>query len=176
MPMNYGQFARGGGGGRIMPTIKLHATVKHLFVDRNKIADAVKKHEARGLIRWGALTRKIARGSMKKAPKKAATRGKARGQERPPWVRSPSPNLKDIYFVYEPDTRQTVVGSIRTGSRIRPALPGAIQRGDTVTARRGGRRGYRIEKTRIGRFPYMIPAMDKSEEKLGDIFRDTIRG
>jgi len=147
---------------------KLTAGLKGKFVDRKAIQRAIAKSKKRPLVRWGALTRKIARQSIRKR-KKSASPGK------PPSSHSSEPNLRTIFFAWDFETETVPVGPIVTGSRITPKLPGVIQEGGVTRTRIGLRRGKsRVVETKVKPHPFMGPAMEKSQATAPDLFKDSI--
>lgn len=152
-----------------MPDTSLQLTMKvvDLFVDRPAVRQAVEKARKKNLIRWGALTRKIARNSLRRR-KKSAQPGN------PPHTHSPAPNLKTIYYAFDTQTKTVVVGPVLLGSNAGSPLPEKIQKGGVVIQRVGTRRKPKLRRTRMRAFPFMGPAMEKSADTAPDLFRDSI--
>lgn len=104
-----------------------------LFFDRAAVRDAVNAAERRVLAQFGAFVRRVARNSMRKAPRDPArgvetyydtrNRRRARATGRyvkrntsrpgaPPLYHSGEPNLRTILYAYEPATHSVVVGPV----------------------------------------------------------------
>jgi len=149
--------------------LELTMKMTGLFVDRKEVARAIAKSKKRPLVRWGALTRIIARQSIRKR-KKSAAAGK------PPSSHSPEPNLRTIYFAWDMDTETVPVGPVLLDGRTDPPLPEVIQKGGPVASRRKVRGRYITKKVRryVKPHPFMGPALEESARKAPNLFEDSI--
>lgn len=138
--------------------------VTQLFFDRAAVAGAVVRAEHRVMNHAGALTRKIARQSLRRRK-----RASAPGQ--PPTSRTGL--LKNFTFYHYDRSRATViVGPYKFGTRVPYVVTETLEFGGRVSRR--GRDGRRIEMRYAAR-PYMRPALDKVAPRFPGLWRDTVR-
>ena len=161
--------------------MSLKLEVKKLHFARRMMAEKVDKAQAKALRRGGFLVRKEARRSMRKGPKKGHGRfganttvksGKNRGKIRfrkgrysrpgtPPFYRSSPPNLRTIFYSFDPNRSVMVVGPVKLRSKSRQSrtVANIMEQGGRVARSRRlwGRRSamYRAR-------PFMYPSMKKS--------------
>lgn len=142
---------------------RLIAVTQHFF-DREAVLSATERAERRVMNHAGALTRKIARQSLRRRK-----RASAPGQ--PPAGRTGL--LKDFLFYHYDRSRNTVtVGPYRFATRVPYVVPEILEYGGRVSRR--GRDGRRIEQRYAAR-PFMRPALDKVAPRFPGLWRDTVR-
>lgn len=86
----------------------------------------------------------------------------------PPNVHSPAPNLETFQHVVDRSKDKVSSGPIFVaGSNVRPALPGAIERGGRVTVRRRTRSGRTVVRVRnIKARPFVVPSAERALVKF----------
>jgi hypothetical protein len=137
--------------------------VKRLFFDNEKIIRSVDTATRKVLSRFGAFVRRTARGSIRKR-KKTSPPGK------PPT--SHTGLLKQfIFFSYEPQRKNVVIGPMRLTQNNRGDAPSALEYGGTVMLDRGKDKTQVSVRSR----PYMGPAFEKEKQKLPALWRDAIK-
>lgn len=143
------------------------ARVKALFFDRLAVMSAVDRAARRVLSKFGAFVRTAARSSIRarKAPS-------APGQ--PP--SSHTGKLKrGIFFAYEPEKKNVVIGPARFASGPGDA-PAALEHGGTSTlVRSARRRGARRKTQQVRARPFMVPARDKVQRAHPQLWKDAVR-
>jgi len=143
--------------------------VKGLFFDSKKVMRSADRATRRVLSRFGAYVRRSAKSSIRKRKRVSAP-----GQ--PP---SSHTGLlkKFIFFAYDPDEKNVVIGPVRL-SRKPGQAPEALEHGgQTTISRRRWRRGRRVtvtQKTRIAARPFMGPAFEREKPKLPAMWADSI--
>jgi hypothetical protein len=152
--------------------------IKQLFFDRPRVQRAVNAANRRALAKAGAIVRKTAQRSLRKAP--YVTR-KPRGGERtdfrtkssrpgqPPY--SQTGLLKRfLFFGYDPARESVVVGPARLAKR--GDAPHVLEYGGTtvIDPRRGRRRRIRIAPR-----PFMGPALEQERSKLPRLWANSVR-
>ena len=134
---------------------------KGLFFDRPAVTSAADRAERRVLSRFGAFVRRGARSSIRKR--------KATSQPGSP----PSSHVgllkRNIFFVYEPQRSNVVIGPILLNNGT--DAPALLEHGGSVTRRR---RKKRVRMTYRPR-PYMGPAFEREKPKLPAMWRDSVR-
>jgi len=136
------------------------------FFEADKILEKAGKEKARARKKAGAFVRRTARQKLSRKGKTPAKRGA------PPRLRSPEPNLKTIYFVDDPTTDSLVVGPVLLrSSDTDPAVPGALEEGETIRTKS---RGGRVVIRRLKPHPFMGPSLDDNVSKYPDLFKDLI--
>ena len=134
---------------------------KELFFDRAAVTNAVDRAERKVLSRFGAFVRRGARSSIRK--RKSVSKPGA-----PP--SSHTGLLKrNIFFVYEPDRSNVVIGPIQLNSGT--DAPALLEHGGSATRRR---RKKRVRMTYRPR-PFMGPAFEREKPKLPQMWRDSVR-
>ena len=133
----------------------LNATIDKVLLDTQKVLTKADKATRRAFHRWGGLVRTIAKRSIRKSKKSAEP-----GQ--PP--RSHSGELRNLIFYALTPDNEAVVGPLPFGKE--PAA-GLLEHGGMVT--RDGK------QVRYSPHPFMQPALEESEDKVPDMFRNSIR-
>ena len=144
--------------------MSLKLEVKKLKFRRKQMQQKVSKAQSRVLNRGGFLVRKEARKSMRKGPKKGhgrfggnttISRGKNRGKIRfrkgrysrpgtPPFYRSSPPNLRTIFYAFDPSHDSVLIGPVKLRSKTRQSrtvaniheFGGRVARRDRLFGRR----------------------------------------
>jgi len=143
---------------------------KSMFFDRKTVMRSVDRATRRVLSKFGSYVRTSAKSSIRKRKRVSAP-----GQ--PP---SSHTGLlkKFIFFAYEPDEKNVVIGPIRL-SRKPGQAPDALEHGgQTTISRRRWRRGRRVtvtKKKRIAARPFMGPAFEREKPKLPAMWADSIK-
>lgn len=151
--------------------------VTKLFVDTRKIVDRYERARKRPQLRAGAKVRKIARRSMRRR-KKASRAGS------PPSVHSGEPNLRTIFFAWDPAIDGVTVGPVRlSGEDPDPRAPEVNEFGGTAVrtlivfaGQKPNRRPAGKKKIRA-RYPkrdFMMPATETMAEKYPEEWKDAI--
>ncbi|CAK8988107.1 Uncharacterized protein SCF082_LOCUS1251 [Durusdinium trenchii] len=147
--------------------------IKRHFFDRSAVLSAVERTERRRMNHAGALTRKIARQSIRKR-KRISNPGS------PPSSHS-GLLRRFIFYRYEPRTASVVAGPIRFRSRVAYVVPGTLEHGGKVKTRvsRGRRKNGQLRgrRTVLQRFrprPFMGPALEKVAPKFLDLHKDSV--
>ena len=134
---------------------------KGLFFDRSAVTNAADRAERRVLSRFGAFVRRGARSSIRKR--------KTASQPGSP----PSSHVgllkRNIFFVYEPQRGNVVIGPILLNKGT--DAPALLEHGGSVTRRR---RKKRVRMTYRPR-PFMGPAFEREKPKLPQMWRDSVR-
>jgi hypothetical protein len=142
---------------------------KRIFFDLEKVVNAVEKAEQRAMSKFGAYVRTRARSSLRRR-KKPSQPGE------PPSVHSQDDfaTLKNILFGFEPSTRKTVVGMVRTNGRKTTAgpVPGVHEHGADV--KRPGRGGKKY-LARYPSRPTMAPALKAETPNFANLFRGEVK-
>ena len=141
---------------------------KRIFFDRQKVLSAVDRAERRSQSKFGAYVRTRARSSLRRR-KKASEPGM------PPSVHSKDSfaTLKNILFGFEPNSRKTVVGIVRTRSRSTSAgpVPMVHELGADVQATvRGKRKNFLYPKR-----PTMAPALKAVAPQFAEMFKGEVK-
>lgn len=140
---------------------------KGMFFDRKAVMNAVDKGTRKVLSKFGAFVRTRAKSSIRKS-KKAAPPGK------PP--RSHTGLLKRfIFFVFEPATRNVVIGPAKLNQKDSGA-PEVLEKGGMSKVVRGSRRRRRVVRTAaIAARPYMGPAFEAEKKQLPALWANSIK-
>lgn len=140
--------------------------IKTLFFDRQKVKRAVSKANRQALSKAGAFVRQAAKTSIRKRKGTSPP-----GQ--PPYSHT-GLLRRWILFGYERSSDSVVVGPARLN---RPGdAPHALEFGGPTKAVRR-RRGRQVERRfRIGKRPYMAPALEKEAPKLPRLWAGSVRG
>jgi len=139
------------------PRLGLSVTYR-MFFDRKAVRDAVDRAQRRVLVRAGQYVRRVAQHSIHR-------RYGASRPGHPP--HSHSGLLRDqIFYGYD-----RAAGSVFIGPRLFRAardVPGLLEEG-----------GVSVWRRRPARYPprpFMGPALERSEAKIADLWKDSVRG
>lgn len=174
--------------------------VKSNFIDRKAVIDQVGKAQAKNLMFGGGLIRKIARNSMRAAPRGKlkkiqelfvrlahARGGKARKalleQVRKLQHEASAPAgqpprtvlklLKDmLFFAFDSSSKSVVIGPAKLNRRGED-VPSILEEGGTETIR--GKHSGRIKRLKIAPHPYMGPALKKAQPRLASAWADSVK-
>ena len=141
--------------------------VKKLFFDKAKVVRAVSKAARKTLNHIGGLIRLTARRSIKQA----ANHNSVSRPGKPPL--SHTGLLKRfIMYAYDPSKESVVVGPVLLGGRRGKDAPHTLEFGGStkVNSRRFGERRNVFIKAR----PYMYPALEKNQQTICKIFKNSI--
>ena len=134
---------------------------KGLFFDRASVMSAADRATRRVLAKFGAYVRQTARTSIR-------TRKSISQPGQPP--SSHTGLLKrNIFFVFSPDTQSVVIGPILLNKNT--DAPRLLEHGDTIVRERRSKRVRMKYRPR----PFMGPAFDREQQKLPDLWRNSIR-
>jgi len=140
--------------------------VKRMFFDSKTVRQKTDKATRRVLSRFGAFVRQTAKRSIRKR-KKPSQPGKP-----------PSSHLgllkKFIFFGFDVVRRSVVIGPMRLTQKGRGEAPSVLEYGGVVTMRAGRREGKR-KKAHIRPRPFMGPAMEKEQQQLPALWRDSVK-
>lgn len=182
-----------------MANVTLTFDVKDMFFDRKKVEDMLERNRRRVLGSAGAMVRKIARSSIKKAawrPTGKKTRGRKpsgtiyvheylakrtaiSNPGDPPRYHSSSKEIgvRKILFAYDPARDTVIVGPVGTrGSNLE-----ALEYGGTITTRiprwaKSARRRFgKTHTKRIAARPFMRPALETFATEYPDMWRDALK-
>ncbi|MBT4867182.1 MAG: hypothetical protein HON53_18920 [Planctomycetaceae bacterium] len=134
---------------------------KGLFFDRKAVTSAVDRAERRVLSRFGAFVRRGARSSIRSR--------KSVSQPGTPPSSHTGLLKRNIFFVYEPNRSNVIIGPIQLNSGT--DAPALLEHGGTVS---GQRRKKRVRMTYRPR-PFMGPAFERETPKLPQMWRDSVR-
>lgn len=137
--------------------------IKELFFDRETVSRSVDKTTRRVLSRFGAFVRTKSRRSIRPRKRKVSKPGDA------PFSKT-GLLRKFIFFNYEPDKKNVVVGPIALRNTQGEATEN-LEHGGTIVRRRRGR----TIRTRIEPRPFMKPAFDKELPNLSQMWKDAVR-
>jgi hypothetical protein len=165
-----------------MPAILNHGVdqAKAFFFDRSAVLDKVAKMKAGGLKQCGAVTRRIARNSLRRSPNPSKP-------GRPPNVHGSDSLLKKfIFFTFDPGSFSCLVGPTRINSSMTAAagdtVPAILEHGGTTHFRGGSyldttsttgrvrRRMYAAVARYVQPRPFMEPALQKAADKYPRLF------
>lgn len=139
---------------------------KGLFFDRKAVRDATTRAERKVLSKFGAFVRTRARTSIRRR----------RAISEPDTPPSSHVGLlrQHIYFVYEPQRHNVIIGAARLNGPIGNA-PEALEHGGESEAAffRQGKRQTR--KINVRPRPFMQPAFDAELPRLDKLWRDSVR-
>lgn len=149
------------------PPLKLDFRVKDLFFDSPRVARAMKPARRKALSKAGAFIRRRARSLIRKR-KRVSEPGS------PPSSHSGEPNLRTIFFAYDPGSDSVVVGPVLLhGGRGSPTVPALLEFGGETRVRRRRRKPY---TARYRPRPFMGPALELevAAGTLADVFRESV--
>lgn len=148
-------------------------TKKQFFFDRQIVIDAVGRAGAKNLSKAGSFIRQSARSSLRRR-KRIAPPGE------PPSVhtRNPVATLKNIWFVFDPNSKSVVVGPMKlNGSKLqgsdRATVPALHELGGTAIV--VDRRTKRRRRAKYARRPFMGPAMERELPKFEGLWANSVR-
>ena len=134
---------------------------KGLFFDRTAVTGAAERAERKILSRFGAFVRCGARSSIR--------RRKSVSQPGSPPTSHTGLLKRNIFFVYEPQRSNVVIGPILLNKAT--DAPALLEHGGNVTRRRRKKRVRRTYRPR----PFMGPAFEREKPKLPQMWRDSVR-
>ena len=134
---------------------------KGLFFDRPAVMGAVDRAERKVLSRFGAFVRRGARSSIR--------RRKSISQPGSPPSSHTDLLKRNIFFVYEPQRSNVVIGPILLNKGT--DAPALLEHGGTATRRRKRKRVRMTYRPR----PFMGPAFEREQPKLPAMWRDSVR-
>jgi hypothetical protein len=133
------------------------------FFDSSEVKRRVDKTTRKVLSRFGAFVRRTSRQSIRKR-KRPSQPGE------PP--SSHTGLLKRfIFFGYEPNDRNVVIGPIRLSKNGRGDAPSLLEYGGVGAAKRRGK----SKRMKIRSRPFMRPAFDKEQSNLPKLWHDSIK-
>jgi hypothetical protein len=149
---------------------------KQMFFDRQAVIDAVGKANARNLSRAGSFIRRGARSSLRRR-KRASTPGS------PPSVHSRDPvaSLKNIWFVFDPQSRSVIVGPVKLNGPVRlsgsnrTTVPALQELGGVAVVTDGPRRRRRERLATYPKRPFMGPAMQRELPKFTGLWANSVK-
>lgn len=146
---------------------------KNFIAEQKRLFAAVERGQRRGLMRGGGYVRRVARNSIRKGGKRKNRVSNPGDPIR--W--HTRPGIKDnIYFAYDQRDGVVPVGPIKfAGSDV----PETLEHGGKVEIRRhvyrNGQRVIERSVVHIDRRPTMGNALDASQDKLAEFFKDVVR-
>ncbi len=154
--------------------------IKQLFFDRAAVQRKLKPANRQALSRAGAFVRTSARSSIR--PRKAVS---APGSPPSAHTRR-SPNLRTIFFAYDPRTESVVVGPVRFNSA---GVPRILELGGNVTLTQtlvgkawltnrkqiNPRQPVRMKTIKYAPRPFMNPALAANQSKLPSLWANSVR-
>lgn len=159
------------------------------FFDREKVLNAADRGTVKALSKWGAFVRQDARTSLRyrdrpsepgKPPSahKTMTRAKTnrKGETK---VQGVSPLREFLFFAYDPGSKSVVAGPARLSTKLGNA-PETLEHGGRSLIRSTTWENHkRVMTTRavtIQPRPFMAPAAARTNDRLGELFKDSVRG
>lgn len=132
------------------------------FFDRATVKALVDRQTRRALGQAGAIVRRYARSSIRKArPNERPSK-----PGKPPKSRSPRHELRTILFAYQEQTRSVVIGPMKfPGTSPGTPVPALLEFGGV------GLPGSRGRRRRFEPRPYMAPAFEKARPKILEAWR-----
>lgn len=139
--------------------------VKKFFFDSALVMKETTKEDRKRLSKFGAFVRRTARSSIRPGGKK----NKSSEPGEPP--RSHTGFLKkNIFFAYEPQAKNVVIGPIVISSAGGADALDALEHGGTTTIERLNK-GKRVkERKKIEARPFMTPAFEKEKSSISKIW------
>jgi hypothetical protein len=149
---------------------------KQMFFDRQAVIDAVGKANARNLSRAGSFIRRGARSSLRR-------RKRVSLPDTPPSVHSRDPvaSLKNIWFVFDPQSRSVIVGpvklngSVRLSGSNRTTVPALQELGGVAVVTDGPKRRGRKRLATYPKRPFMGPAMQRELPKFTGLWANSVK-
>ena len=148
-----------------MLTMKM---AKSSFFDAAAVQRAVDPAKRKNLSKAGAFVRRRARSSIRRRKKSAPA-----GQ--PPSLHADSePNIRTIFFVWEPQRETVVAGPVALPSTKGDATEAQEHGGrvKVIRRRKGGKRVVRVVTIRA--HPFMGPALEAEEDKSLDLWKNSV--
>jgi len=138
--------------------------IKEMFFDRQVVVSAVDKARLKVLSKFGAFVRQTARQSLVKRKRQISLPG------RPPY--SHTGILKRfIFFGFDSSTKSVVIGPAPMGNTPE-ALP-ALEHGGMTTVKPHGR-FKTSRRVAIDARPFMVPAFEREQAKLPELWIDSV--
>ena len=138
--------------------VQMSMRVADLFFDDRAVRRVLTKKRRKALSKQGSFIRRDARGLLRNK--------KPRGANQPPaGGRSKSPNLRTIYFVYEPATKGVIIGPTRLNTPGPAAF--AHEHGKAIVITRGKRGKRKRVRAKYPKRPFMGPAQVKATASPG---------
>ncbi len=134
---------------------------KGLFFDRLAVTNAADRAERKVLSKFGAFVRQTARTSIRKR--------KSISEPGQPPSSHTGLLKRNIFFVFSSETQSVVIGPILLNQRT--DAPRLLEHGDTVVRQRRAKRVRMKYRPR----PFMGPAFEREQQKLPDLWRNSIR-
>lgn len=149
---------------------------KQMFFDRQAVIDAVGKANAKNLSKAGAFIRRSARSSLRRR-KRASVPGS------PPSVHSRDPvaSLKNIWFVFDPQSRSVIVGPLKLNGPVRlhgsnrTTVPALQELGGVAVISEGPRRRRRERLATYPKRPFMGPALQRELPKFTGLWANSVK-
>ncbi len=157
--------------------------IKSLFFDREAVRKRVKPGSARALSKAGAYVRTSARSSIRS--RKAVS---AAGS--PPSAHTKrTPNLRTIFFAFDPRSESVVVGPVRLNGPSSVRVPHILEVGGDVTLNQvligkswltgkkptSARQPVRKKTVKYAARPFMNPALVANQSKLPSLWANSVR-
>jgi hypothetical protein len=157
--------------------------IKHLFFDRQAVRRKLKPANAKALSRAGAFVRTSARTSIRR--RKAVS-----APDSPPSAHAKhQPNLKTIFFGYDPKTESVVVGPVRLNGSSSVRVPRILELGGDVTITQvlvgkawltgkkptNPRQPTRKKTVKYAARPFMNPALVANQSKIPSLWANSVR-
>ena len=147
--------------------MNLGAIVRIELAESNKVLAKASAGARRALMKQGAYLRTVAKRSISTKPKPSRP-------GHPP--RSVTGLLRDfLIFRFDQSAQSIVVGpAFLSGSKVKPTIPEILETGgvEMSMVRRG--RGYQRRPVAIAPRPYMAPALERSQQKLSQFWKDSL--
>lgn len=164
--------------------------VRNMFFDRLAVQARVDAQKRKRLSKAGAYVQRTARTSLRRKTTRPAPQ--------PPATHSPEPNLRKIWFVFDPLSASVVVGPVAFNKRLRKSnrttVPELMEHGGSAEVteyaeehtlqwmlgaeffkRKHFRRvAVRRRMARYAARPFMGPALDRERGKFPELFRNCI--
>lgn len=139
---------------------------KGLFFDRQKVIDATTRAERKVLSKFGAFVRTRARTSVRR--RRAISEPGAPPSSHVGLLR------QHIYFVYEPQAHNVIIGAARLNGPIGNA-PEALEHGGDSEAAFFSKGKRQTRRIKVRPRPFMQPAFEAELPKLDSMWRDSVR-
>ena len=121
--------------------MKVMVSMKDFFFDRDAVRSKLTKKRHAALLNAGALTRKVAKNSLRRRKKRSSP-----GQTPSVHTRDQNVTLKNVQFAFDPNSEETIVGPVGLVDHItgEGAVPGILERGAMVSEPNARRRKRKI--------------------------------
>jgi hypothetical protein len=138
--------------------------VKGMFFDSPAVTKAVEASEREPLSKAGAFIRRDAQQSIRS--------GKKSAQPFSPPKSHTGLFKRNIFFGWDASSRSVVVGAALFAKNAGNSVPALLEGGGPGLVRRRGK----LLRANFQPHPYMGPAREKNEEKIGSVFADSVKG